>query len=368
MADHYAVLGVAKNADEAEIKKAYRKLARQYHPDRNPGDKEAEERFKQISVAYETLSDPEKRRQYDLVGDRPAGGPRFDTGGFTGGAAGINLDDILGMFGRGRRGRGEPQPQADRRGADLQTSVSLGFRDALAGVRLTIPVDKLATCATCHGTGAEPGTSASICPECRGRGVKSRSQGLFSMSEPCDRCHGSGTVIERPCATCHGQGRVQRTKRYVVRIPAGVKDGARIRLKGKGEAGLQGGEPGDLYVVVNVASSPVFQRRGDDLVLDVPVLFSEAAIGATIEVPTPDGDVVMLKVPAGTQDGVLLRVRGRGAPRGGDASRKGDLLARIKVVVPRKLTKTQEQALRKFAELDGENPRSSLLATVAGGA
>jgi molecular chaperone DnaJ len=365
MADLYAVLGVAKNASDDEIKKAYRKLARQYHPDRNPDDKAAEEKFKEISVAYETLSDPDKRKQYDQLGDRAQNAFRFDPSQFGGGAGGIYFDDLLGgLFNRGgRRGRapGE-EAAASRRGSDLQTEVTLSFADALAGAKLTIPVDKLAQCPTCHGSGAQPGTTPKICPECRGRGVKSQSQGFFSLSQPCDRCGGAGTVIEQPCATCSGQGRVRQTKRYVVKIPAGVKDGARIRLAGKGEAGVQGGQPGDLYVITHVQASPVFTRRGDDLLVDVPVLFVEAAVGATIEVPTPDGENVNLKVAAGTNDGVLLRVKGRGAPIGGDEAKRGDLLARVKIVIPKKLTRAQRQALEKFAQLDGENPRADLLA------
>jgi molecular chaperone DnaJ len=367
MADHYQTLGVPKNATQPDIKKAYRKLARQYHPDRNPGDESAESRFKEISVAYETLSDPEKRKQYDLVGDaRPGaggGGFRFDTDAFRSG--GIDFDDILGAFGRGRRGRQRPQGggtgAAVNRGSDLQTEVTLSFADALRGAQLTIPVEKPVTCSTCNGSGAQPGTSPTICPECRGRGIKSRSQGLFSLQDPCDRCGGAGTVIESPCPTCHGQGRVRQTKRYHVKVPPGVKDGAKIRLKGKGEAGVQGGEPGDLYVVAHVTPSPVFTRRGDDLIVDVPVLFVEAAVGATIEVPTAEGETVKLKVPGGTGDGVLLRVKGRGAPIGGNLERRGDLLARVKIVVPKKLSRAQRDALEKFAMLDGENPRASLL-------
>src|SRR5262245_11798613 len=241
MADHYQTLGVPKNASQADIKKAYRKLARQYHPDRNPGDETSENRFKEISVAYETLSDPEKRKQYDLVGDARsgagAGGFRFDTDSFR--DAGIDFDDILGsVFGRGRRGRGggaRPGSTQVNRGADLQTEVTLSFADALRGAQLTIPVEKPVTCATCNGSGAQPGTAPTICPECRGRGLKSQSQGPFSLSQPCDRCGGAGTVIEQPCPTCHGQGRVRQTKRYHVKVPPGVKDSAKIRLKGKGE-------------------------------------------------------------------------------------------------------------------------------------
>jgi molecular chaperone DnaJ len=359
MPNPYTELGVPRNASQADIKKAYRKLARESHPDKNPGDSKAEDRFKRISEAYETLSDPEKRKQYDTVGDRPAGGPQFDPGAFRD-AGGVDLSDLLGgLFNRNRRG-GEPHAPVAERGNDLQVGVTVTFADALAGARLTIPVDRLGQCAVCHGSGAKPGTSPTICPECRGRGVKAHSQGFFSLSAPCDRCGGAGTIIEHPCDTCHGDGRVRQTKRYVVGIPAGVKDGQRIRLPGKGEAGPHGGPFGDLYVQVSVEASPVFTRRGDDVIVDVPVLFVEAATGATIEVPTPDGETVRLKVPAGTSDGVMLRVKGRGAPvaRSGD---RGSLLARVKIVVPKKLTKAQRDALDKLAALSGPNPREELL-------
>ena len=369
MPDHYATLGVPRTASDAEIKKAYRKLARELHPDRNPGDKAAEERFKQVSVAYDTLSDADKRKQYDLVGDTAtAGGPggmRFDPSMFR--EAGINLEDILGgVFGRGRGGRRAERngsSTASARGADMQTAVTVSFADALNGARLTIPVEKFVACPTCSGSGARPGTHPVICPECRGRGVQSQSQGFFSLSQPCERCGGAGTVIEEPCQTCQAQGRVRRLKRYVVNIPAGVKDGARIRLPGKGEAGVQGGQPGDLFVDVSVTPSPVFTRRGDDLIVDVPVHFAEAAAGAKIQVPTaPDGAPITLKVPAGTRDGVLLKAGGRGAPIGGDPKRRGDLLARVKIVVPKKLTKAQREALDKYSALDGGDPRADLLA------
>jgi molecular chaperone DnaJ len=363
MANPYSELGVPRNASQADIKKAYRKLARESHPDKNPGDSKAEDRFKRISEAYETLSDPEKRKQYDTVGDRPAGGPQFDPGAFRD-AGGVDLSDLLGgLFNRNRRGGGgggEPHQPVAERGNDLQVGVTVSFADALAGAKLTIPLDRLGQCAVCHGSGAKPGTSPTICPECRGRGVKAHSQGFFSLSAPCDRCGGAGTIIEHPCDTCRGDGRVRQTKRYVVGIPAGVKDGQRIRLPGKGEAGPHGGPFGDLYVQVSVEASPVFTRRGDDVIVDVPVLFVEAATGATIEVPTPDGESVRMKVPAGTSDGVMLRVKGRGAPiAGGDG--RGSLLARVKIVVPKKLTKAQRDALDKLAALSGPNPREELL-------
>jgi molecular chaperone DnaJ len=361
----YDVLGVAKNASQDEIKKAYRKLAREYHPDRNPGDKSAEEKFKEIQGAYDVLSDTEKRKQYDAFGSvdgrvggpGPGGGIRFED--FDLGDLGGGLGDIFGgLFGgRGRSGRARNQAQ---KGADLEVAVNLSFEDALRGVETKIPVEADTTCSQCGGTGAAPGTSPVLCPECGGRGIKAESQGLFALSQPCPRCRGAGTVVEHPCPRCHGSGRERRTRRYTVKIPAGVKNGSRVRLKGKGEPGVAGGPPGDLYVVTRVAESPHFKRRGDaDLVVDVPVTFPEAALGANVEVPTPDGAPVTLKVAAGTQDGTLLRVRGRGAPKlkGGG---KGDLLARLKVSVPKKVSKAEREAIENLRKVSRENPREPI--------
>ncbi len=356
--DFYEVLGVRKNATDDEIKKAYRKLARQYHPDRNPDDPSAEERFKEIGEAHDILSDPEKRRAYDQFG--AGGGLRgggFDPGAFRDYArdAGVDMSDFLSdLFGRVRgggapgAGAGRPRPE---RGADLETSVNLSFDDALSGAQLTIPVERDVTCATCHGSRAEPGTSPTVCPECEGRGVRTRNQGFFSMSETCPRCAGEGTIVESPCHTCAGRGRVRRTKRYTIRIPAGVKDGARIRLPGRGGDGAAGGPPGDLFVRVNVEASTRFARRGDDFTVDVPVTFPEAALGSEIEVPTPSGGQVRLRVPEGSTDGRTLRVRGHGAPKTGGGT--GDLLARLRLQVPSTLTRAQREALERYADLDG---------------
>jgi molecular chaperone DnaJ len=339
--DLYGALGVPKGASADEIKKAYRKLARQYHPDRNPGDESAEERFKEVQHAYDVLSDPEKRKAYDRFGSAdgrrgfdPSGGT-YDFGDFDLG----DLGDLFGgLFGRGAGGRQQRvQPQ---RGADLEVPVNLSFDDSLKGIETKIPVDVETACSDCGGSGAKPGTSPKICPECRGRGVVSESQGLFALSHPCPRCRGNGTVIEDPCPRCHGSGRERRTKRYSVKIPAGVKDGTRIRLKGKGEAGMNGGPAGDLFVVTRVAPSPIYERRGADLVVDVPLSPADAALGTEVDVPTPDGPVSM-KVPAGSEHGKLLKIKGRGAPKlkGG----KGDVLARLKLDVPKKLSKKQRE-------------------------
>jgi molecular chaperone DnaJ len=341
--DLYGVLGVPKGASAADIKKAYRKLAREYHPDRNPDDAAAEERFKEVQHAYDVLSDDEKRKQYDQFGSadgrhatRPGYGGDFN---FDVGDLGDIGDLFGGLFGRGRGGT-RVRPQSER-GADLEAHVHLSFEDSLKGIETKIPVEVETACSECGGSGAQPGTSPKICPECHGRGVISESQGLFALSQPCPRCRGNGTVIEDPCPRCRGTGRERRTKRYSVKIPAGVRDGTRIRLKGKGEAGIAGGPPGDLFVVTRVAPSPIYKRRGSDLEVEVPVSLADAALGTKVEVPTPDGPV-SLKVPAGSENGKLLRIKGRGAPKlkGGG---KGDVLARLKLEVPKRLNKKQRE-------------------------
>jgi molecular chaperone DnaJ len=344
--DLYETLGVAKGASQDEIKKAYRKLARQYHPDANPGDASAEERFKEVQGAYDVLSDPEKRQQYDRFGSQNGRGG-FGPGGvdFEGFDLG-DLGDLGDIFGGLFGGRGRGQQQRGRRGSDLEVEVRLSFEDSLKGVETTIPVQLETACRECGGSGAKPGTAPILCPECKGRGVKAESQGLFALSQPCPRCRGNGTVIEDPCPRCKGSGRERRTKRYTVKIPPGVKDGSKIKLRGKGEAGYGGAEAGDLYVVTRVAPSKVFTRRGDDLVVDVPVAYPDAALGAQVKVPTPDGEVTV-KVKPGTEDGKLLRVKGKGAPKL-KGSGKGDLLARVKLTVPKKLSKKQRELLEEL--------------------
>jgi molecular chaperone DnaJ len=359
--DLYETLGVAKGAGQDEIKKAYRKLARQYHPDTNPGDAAAEERFKEVQTAYDVLSDPEKRKQYDAFGSangrQGPGGFTFTTEGFDFGDLG-DLGDIFGgLF--GGRGGAQQRQQRGRRGSDLEVEVNLSFEDSLRGVETKIPVELETACRECGGSGAKPGTAPKLCPECNGRGVKAESQGLFALSQPCPRCRGNGTVIEDPCPRCRGTGRERRTKRYTVKIPAGVKDGSRIRLRGKGEAGWGGAEAGDLFVVTRVAPSRLYMRRGDDLVVEVPVTYPEAALGTTVEVPTPDGPV-SVKVKPGTQDGTMLRVKGKGAPRL-KGSGRGDLLARVKLTVPKKLTKKEREAIEGLQKISGENPREGLV-------
>ena len=322
--DLYKVLGVSKKATDDEIKKAYRKLARQYHPDRNPDDPEAEERFKEVQGAYDTLSDTEKRKEYDAggafggFGQRPGPGGAGPFGAGGGAGFGGDLGDIFSnIFSRGG-GRAEPQQP---RGRDLETETVLGFEEAINGAQVSVTVPKQERCPTCHGNGAKPGTSPITCPRCEGRGIDSQSQGFFSISQPCPQCGGAGQIIEDPCPTCGGSGLTQQTKRYKVNIPAGVRDGTRIRLAGKGEAGPRGGEPGDLYVVTRVTPSPVFQRLdGGNLEVTLPITVAEALQGATIEVPTLEG-TKKIKIPQGTRHGTIQRLRGEGAPkRGGRAA------------------------------------------------
>ncbi len=366
--DLYKVLGVAKTASEEEIKKAYRKLARKYHPDRNPDDKAAEEKFKEVQGAYDTLSDPEKRKVYDAGGGfGPFGagqGPNPFAGGSQGNFGGIDLGDILGgmggMFGRGGR---RPQPQQVR-GRDLETEVSLSFDQAVNGAQVSVTVPKEERCPTCHGSGAKPGTRPITCPRCEGTGIDAQSQGIFSISRPCPQCGGAGQVIEDPCETCRGSGLTQQTKRYRVNIPAGVKDGTRIRLAGKGEAGPRGGPHGDLFVITRVASSPVFKRLdGGSLEVTVPITVAEALRGATIEVPTLEG-TKKIRVPPGTRSGTVQRLRGEGPPRSGGG--RGEIRYRLEIEVPTELTEEQAEAVAKLAEtFNGTDPRAELLRKAA---
>ena len=354
--DHYKVLGVERKASQDEIKKAYRKLARKHHPDTNSGDPGAEERFKEVQEAYSILSDPEKRKAYDSGGLFGSGG--FDPGAFRGGGGGFGgFGDIISdLFGGGARGTGRPQAE---RGRDLETEVHVSFEQAIDGAQIPVTVPLAAACPTCKGSGAKPGTSPSVCSRCQGRGVEAESQGLFSISQPCRQCGGTGTEIKNPCATCGGKGRTRQVKRYKVNVPAGVREGSRVRLAGKGEPGLRGGPPGDLYVVTHVAESPVFRRRGENLEVEVPITIVEAIRGATIEVPTLNGSK-RIRVPAGTRHGTVQRLRGEGPPRLGGKGR-GDIHYRLEVDVPRSLTKSQEKAVDQLADILGEeDPRAKL--------
>jgi molecular chaperone DnaJ len=355
--DFYEVLGVKKGASQDEIKKAYRELARKWHPDRNPGDEQAEERFKEIQQAYGTLSDPEKRKEYDAGGRFAGFGAGGFPGGFPGGGFASDLGDIFSsVFGRGRQ-----QGPREQRGRDLETEVRLSFDQAMHGTQIAVSVPTTGECATCHGSGAKPGTSPRTCPRCEGTGIDAQSQGLFSISQPCPECGGQGSIIDDPCPTCSGSGVTQETKRYRVNIPAGVHDGSRIRLAGKGEAGYRGGPRGDLYVTTRVAPSPVFKQRPDgNLEVDLPITVTEAIQGGDIEVPTLSGSKT-IRIAPGTQHGTVQRLRGEGPPRP-KGSGRGDVYYRIRVDVPKELTDEQRKAVEALAEsLNGSDPRGSLL-------
>src|SRR5919112_6126042 len=348
--DLYKVLEVSRESSQDEIRRSYRRLARKYHPDANPGDKKAEDRFKEIQHAYEILSKPEKRREYDE-------GPRtfFGSGG-TGQPGNANFgefSDLLGGVGNlgDVFGRTTTTRTAQKKGGNITVNVRLSFKDALSGVttRVGVPVEE--ACGECGGTGAAPGTAPRTCPDCGGRGVQSRDQGFFALSTPCSRCGGEGRIIEKPCTVCGGNGRVRRNKQVKVRIPAGAKDGMKVRIPRRGSAGRRGGPAGDLYVVTRVQEHPVFKRRGDDFVVEVPVSFVEAVLGAQIEVPKPGGGTVKVKLPAGTQDGKQFKVRGAGAPRTKKSGEQnGDLIVRVGVVVPKKLKRREREILEALAE------------------
>jgi molecular chaperone DnaJ len=362
-ADYYKTLGVDKKASQEDIKKAYRKLARQYHPDTNK-DAGAEERFKEISEAYDVLGDPDKRKKYDrggvFAGANPFGGG--GGGGQAGGGMGDfgSFSDILsGIFNTGG-GRGTRTKPTVERGKDLETSVSLSFEQAIEGAQVPVTVATHTACTTCRGTGARPGTTPIVCPVCNGRGVEAQGQGVFSITRPCSRCGGSGTVIEEPCPTCAGQGRLREMKRYRVNIPAGVKEGSRIRLPGKGEAGLRGGPPGDLYVVTHVSESPVFKPKGDNLEVEVPITVAEALGGAEVEVPTLNG-TKKLRVAPGTKHGTLQRLRGEGPPTLGAGNRRGDLHYRFVIDMPNELNSEQKAAVEQLSKVMNGNPRERIL-------
>jgi molecular chaperone DnaJ len=357
MADFYDTLGVKKGASEEEIKKAYRRLARKWHPDANPGDAQAEERFKEIQEAYSVLSDPDKRRQYDAGGMFGGGGGfRFDPSSFRSGMGSFG-DVISDLFG-GARGAGR-SGGVRAAGRDLETEVRLLFAQAMSGTDVSVSVPVEAPCPTCEGTGARPGTAPVTCPRCGGRGIESEGQGMFSLSQPCSACGGRGSVVEDPCPTCSGSGFTRQTRRYKVKIPAGVREGSRIRLAGKGEPGLGGGPAGDLYVVTRVAPSPVFKRKGDHLEVEVPLTVVEAIRGGTVEVPTLAG-TKKIRVPAGASDGSVQRLRGEGPPKLSGGGR-GDIHYRFKIQIPKSLTKAQREALDELSKVMNGNPRAELL-------
>lgn len=359
--DLYKVLGVKRDASREDIRSAYRKLARKHHPDANPDAPDAEARFKEIQHAYEILANPEKKREYD-EGPRTYFGGQGDRGGGGGGFGGGGFSDLFDGFGGlgdvlGRSARREPERL---KGEDITVSVNLKFKDALEGVTTRVGVSAEEACGDCGGSGAAPATSIKRCPDCGGRGVRSRDQGFFALSEPCSRCGGEGTFIESPCSGCRGIGRVRKARQVTVRIPPGAKDGMKVRVPGRGSAGRKGGSAGDLYVVTRVEEHPVFKRRGDDFIVEVPVSFVEAALGAEIQVPKPDGGTVRLRLPAGTQDGRRFRVRGAGAASVKKGGGGGDLIVEASLVVPTKLRRREREILEALADERDEDVREEL--------
>ena len=371
--DYYKVLGVAKDADAITVTKTYRKLARQFHPDANPGDTKAEDRFKEISAAYDVIGDESKRKEYDEVrvsgaggyGAGPGGyggGPGAHAGGGFGGGQQGNFDvgDLLGnLFGGGgrQRGGGAPRGPQPEPGSDLETNLHLEFMDAVNGITTEVHLTSNATCGTCNGNGCEPGTHPGQCPRCGGRGVVDDNQGPFSFTQPCRLCSGRGTVIDHPCKTCKGRGVERRARQVKVRIPAGVNDGARIKLAQRGEPGRFNGPPGDLFVVVRVKPHEVFGRDGLNLLLRVPVGFAEATLGSKVTIPTLDNGGITLKLAAGTQSGTTQRVKGRGIA---NTKAVGDLMVTWDVAVPVKLNAAERKAIEALQKAGGVDPRSHL--------
>lgn len=359
--DYYEVLGVERSASAEEIKKAYRKMAVKYHPDKNPGDHEAEENFKEVGEAYEALSDPQKRAAYDQYGhaafDRTRGGG-FGRGGggggfhdpfeifrevFSGGGGGGSIfEDLFG-------GGGRSDPTGPQRGSDLRYDMEITFEEAVRGAEKEISLTKLESCDNCRGSGAETGSGRKTCPTCNGRGQVVTARGIFSIAQTCPKCRGAGQTIEKPCKTCGGEGRREKSSKIKLRIPPGVDTGARLRSSGNGEGGLRGGPPGDLYVVLHVKEHDIFQREGDDLVCEVPIQFVDAALGAEIEVPTLT-ESAQIRIPPGTQNGTVFRLKGRGV-KNVQGYGHGDLHVRVTVEVPTKLNGAQKEKLQEFADL-----------------
>ena len=370
-ANYYDTLGIKKDASADEVKKAFRRLARKHHPDAG-GD---EEKFKEINEAYEVLSDKEKRSQYDQYGQYFAGGvpPGYGAGGGGGGRAGggggqyqtVDVGDLGDLFGSvfsgfgggGRQTRRQPQPQ---RGRDVQLDLDLTFEQAFSGMSTQVDTETIETCGVCSGSGAKPGTSRTTCPACGGSGTQAEGQGMFGFSRPCPRCGGEGTIIEQPCSACRGQGKVRRRKPVTVNVPAGANDGGKLRFKGKGEPGVNGGPTGDLYVITHIKKHPYYSRDGADVVLSLPISIAEAALGTEVRVPAPDGAKVKLKIPAGTQDDKVFRIRGKGAPHL-KGSGSGDLKVKAHIVVPKTLTDAQRTALEQFAAETTEDLRAHIV-------
>lgn len=373
--DFYKVLGVKKDATAADIKKAYRTLARDNHPDSNPNNKHAEERFKEVSEAYSVLSSADKRKEYDeqrtLFGQF-SGGFRQGGGGFggPGGQQDFDISDLLGgLFGGARGGRNRTTRAQARRGGDVETEATISFEQSVEGATLPLRMTSDEACGTCNGTGARPGTVPKVCSNCQGSGMQTGAAGgLFAMTEPCEQCRGRGLVVEDPCKTCRGSGRAASSRTMQVKVPAGVKDGQRIRLKGKGGKGENGGPNGDLLLLVHVAPHKMFSRKGDNLTIKVPVTFDEAALGAEIQVPTLNGNPVRIRIPEGTPNGRTFRARGKGAPH--KSGGVGDLLVTVEVSVPEELSDEERAAIEAYREARASanerdaNPRDELFGQV----
>nr|WP_320133378.1 J domain-containing protein [uncultured Holophaga sp.] len=350
--DYYKVLGVPRNASDDDIKKAYRKLARKYHPDLNPGSKEAESRFKEVTEANDVLSDAEKRRNYDQFGDPNGPGPQV--GGGFGGGGGFSFEDLFQGFGGG----GRPRRAGPKPGEDLQHTVRISFQDAFKGTKLPLNITRTETCRTCQGSGESPSGSRSICGVCHGRGYLDQGGGFFRSRVECDACGGTGRKAPA-CPECQGRGRNPRRETITVAIPPGVEDGGRLRVGGKGEAGRRGGGPGDLYIQIQVEADARFERKGANLYVKLPISFAEAALGAKVELPTPDGPAT-IKITPGTQSGSKLRVKGRGMPLPRHADQRGDLFAEIQVVTPQLQDERSRELMRELGELNDHGIRDEV--------
>ena len=359
--DYYDVLGVDKSADATAIKKAYRKLAMKYHPDKNPGDKEAEEKFKEINEAYEVLSDETKRRNYDQFGHEGVNGQGFGGAGGFGGQGFGGFDDIFGdifgdMFGGGFSGGSRQRRRGPERGADIKQRVNISFEEAAFGKKVQVKINRSEECDACHGSGAKPGTSKKTCPTCHGSGqvqsVQRTPFGNIASTRTCSTCNGEGEVIDSPCSKCHGKGSIRKTKTIEVDIPAGIDNGQMIKLGGQGELGTRGGPRGDLYIEVNVQSHPLFTRDGYDVYLEMPITFAQATLGDKIQVPTLDGKVEY-EVPEGTQTGTVFRLKGKGIPKL-KSNVRGDQYVKVTVEIPKKLNEKQKELVREFAKECGQ--------------